>query len=771
MGRLSSLESKRRALALFERMLELPPGARRGGALEGEPAEVLMEVAALEAADARGAETFRTDFVADRPRPAGPRPTRVGPYRLEALVGEGGMGEVWRGRRDDGLFDLQVAIKLIRPEILSAAAETRFDHERRMLARLDHAGIARIIDGGVSEGGWPYLVTELVEGKPIDRYCTEAAATLKERIALVRDAASAIQVAHGQLVIHCDVKPVNLLVDARGRVRLVDFGIARLLQGDGEAPDGLQPMTAGYASPERIAGHALSIAEDIYALGCVLRDLAVDCPADEGVAAIVGRSTAANAPQRYSTMAAMCADLDNWLAHRPVAALGPSLRYRADRFVRRHRFGVAAAAVAALALIVAGVVGTAGYVRTERARASEAERVADLRSVSHYLLFDLENELASRPNSLAMRTRIAERLQRYLDRMAASPRASPTLRFEAAEGLVRLAAQQASPGRANLGQPDQARRNLERASGLLAQMPGEGAALLRARIAMDRSRLLVEYDQRLSQADVLLVSAGEEIDRAGAAGAQLRGTWLAERATLRGWQNRYAESVADARAALRQPKPADPLAAALLTARIQDVLAESIFYLGEPAAAVTPYRDALATLQTAIDRWPADRKVRRDYAKATWSLGTTLMELDRDREALPLLERGRAIAQDLVAQDRDDTDADRVMGIIELAYAQALSGVGRAEEGISTMAAAVERRRLAWQRSPAESRRARDYTIAIAAFGDLLAENGRTAQACRTYSDAEAMFDGLRRRGKLIESDQTYSYRLLAESRARYCPR
>lgn len=765
----AALESKRRALALFERMLDLPPDARQSDSLlAGESADVLMEIAALEAAEGRSAETFKTAFPMDGDPSARKRPVRVGPYRLDALVGEGGMGEVWRGLRDDGLFELQVAVKLIRPEIFSAAAEARFDHERRVLARLDHPGIARIIDGGVSEG-WPYLVTELVVGQPIDRHCAEAGLSLKERLTLVRDTASAIQAAHGQLVIHCDIKPVNLLVDGQGRVRLVDFGIARLVQDEGDAPDGLQPMSEGYASPERRAGAAPSIADDVYALGIVLRDLTAEWPSDEGLAAIVSRAAASSAAERYPTMAAMRADLDNWLTNRPVEARGRSLRYHAVCFFRRHRFGVWAAVLAALALLVTGIVGVAGHVRTEQARAAEAERIDDLRAVSHYLLFELESELARQPNSLAMRTRIAERLQGYLDRMAMDRGSSPVLRFEAAEGLVRLADQQANPGRSNLGQPDRGRRNLERAAQLMEGISGDRAALLRARIGIDRSRLLSNYDQELAGADAFLVSAGKEIERAGKTGEALQGEWLVERAILRGWQNRYRESVADARAAMREAPPADSRAALLLRAKTYDIEAESTFYLGDAKGAVAPYQAQLATLDQAMRRWPDDRKVRRDYARAIWSLGTTLIELKRQHEALPLLERGRAIAQQVAAEDRDDKDAERGLNVIDVAYAQALSGVGRGEEAIATMSATVERRRQAWLAHAGETRRARDYTISITALGDLLAENGHTADACRTYGDAEAMFDGLRRTGKLIEADRVYSYRLLNDSRARYC--
>jgi serine/threonine-protein kinase len=769
MSRPAALETKRRALELFEHMLDLPPDARRSGKLfAGESVEVLMEIAALEAADARSSESFPTEFPASPAAQLAPRPSRVGPYRLEEMIGEGGMGEVWRGVRDDGLFDLSVAVKLIRPEIFSPAAELRFAHERRLLARLDHPGIARIIDGGIADG-WPYLVTELVPGQAIDRYCAERDATLRERVTLIRDAALALKTAHAQLVAHCDIKPVNLLVEAGGRTRLVDFGIARLLDEEAEATGQAQPMTPAYASPERKEGALPGPSDDVYALGIVLRDLAAELTPDEGVGAIVGCATAPTAAERYPTMDAMAADFDNWLSDRPVEARGPNLRYRMRCFARRHRFGMAASAVAVAALLVAVAVGIAGYVRTERARAAEAERVEDLREVSHYLLFDLQRELARQPNSLALRTRIAERLQTYLDRMAADRGASPLIRTEAAEGLVLLADQQANPGQANLGQPEQARRNLDRAAALMAGLPGNRAALLRARIGMNLARLLENYDQDLALADAKLAAAGKELAAAGKRGAALRGEWLTERATLRGWQNRFPESVADARAATREKLPADPLEAALLSARTADILAESIFYGGDHEGAIEPYRRQLAILGEALKQWPGERRVRRNYARATWALGTTLIDLDRYREALPLLEEGREVVGALVAEDRDDKDAERVANIQEVAYAQALSGVGRASEAIAVMSATVEHRRQAWLATPDEARRMRDYTIAIAALGDMLAENGRTAQACSTYATADAMFETMKKRGKLIDADRVYSYRLLAEARAHYC--
>ncbi len=765
-----TLETKRRALLLFERLLDLPPGApQRATLFRDASPEVLAEVAALEAVEARSAESFATDFDADEPVLPGERPVRVGAYRLDALIGEGGMGEVWSAARDDGLFEHRVAVKLIRPGIVSAGAEARFAEERRMLARLEHPGIARLIDGGVSEGGWPYLITELVEGQPIDRHCAGQPCTLSRRANLVREAARAIQAAHGALIVHADIKPGNLLVTPQNMVKLVDFGIARLIDDGGDGVAAIQPMTRAYASPERLAGALPSVADDIHALGVVLRELIADMPADRGLLAVVARATAPDRAARYPTMDAMAADIDRWLDDRPVHAHPPSFAYRAKLFVRRHRFGVAASAIAVVALLGAATAVIVGHLRTAQAQAAEAQRVDDLRSVSHYLLFEMQADLARQPNSLAVRTRIAERLQLYLDRLAAAPRATADIRMEAAEGLIRLADQQGNPGQANLGQPERARRNLEQAAKLAQGLPGAKGAVLRARIGMALSGILTIYDHDLARADMLMRAADGELDAAGTAGARLRGRYLTELATLRAWENRYVEAIAAARGAGRQPLPTDGRDAAILSSRTADILGESLFYHGDREGAVTAYRDQLAILTDAVRRWPDDAKVRRNHARATWALGTTLIDLDRYGEALPMLEQGLDEIRAMVAKDRDNADAERMLRIQEIAYAQALSGVGRTEPAIAMLTANVERRRQVWLAQPDEAMRMRDYTIGIAALGDMLVDNRRIAQACATYDQAEIMFGRLKRDGKFIDIDRDYSYRLLNEARAKHC--
>lgn len=286
---------------------------------------------------------------------------------------------------------------------------------------------------------------------------------------------------------------------------------------------------------------------------------------------------------------------------------------------------------------------------------------------------------------------------------------------------------------------------------------------------MDRARLATIYDHALPRADALLEAARHDVVATREPG--VRAAWLVERATLRAWQNRHGEAIATARAATRQPLPTDPREAALLSARTFDVLAESTFYKGDPPGAVAPYRRQLAILAAALRRWPDDPQVRRAFARATWALGTTLIELGQNAEALTLIERGLVEIRALAAQDRDNADAQRMLRVQEAAYAQALSATGRPVEAIAAMEGNVRERRTAWLSRPGEAMAQRDYAVAVAALGDLLAQDGRLAQACRTYAGAEAMFEHLRRRGQLIDSDRAYAHRLLSEARAKLnCP-
>jgi serine/threonine protein kinase len=200
--------------------------------------------------------------------------TRVGAWRIEEMIGRGGMGEVYAARRAESAFEQRAALKLLRYE--AAGELERFHAERRILARLEHPGIARLLDGGVATDGRPYMAMEYVEGQTLTAHCRERNATLRERLALFAQVCDAVGFAHRNLIVHRDLKPANILVDVAGNVKLLDFGVAKLLDATalaGEADVTIAPFTPDYAAPEQLAGEPATTATDLYALGVLLFEL------------------------------------------------------------------------------------------------------------------------------------------------------------------------------------------------------------------------------------------------------------------------------------------------------------------------------------------------------------------------------------------------------------------------------------------------------------------------------------------------------------------
>ncbi len=274
----ASAERWQRIDALLEAAMERPPEDRRSflDAACGDDGELRREVEELLAADRRAVDFLETPAAVE----VG---ATLGPYRLERAIGAGGMGTVYQAVRDDGVYRRRVAIKLLNPGPASAGLARRFRGERQILASLDHPYVARLFDGGTAADGRPYLVMEYVDGEPIDDYCDRHALSVRRRLELFRKVCSAVHYAHQNLVVHRDIKPSNILVDAAGEPRLLDFGIAKLLDPEAfpltvEATvAGLQPMTPYYASPEQLSGQAITTATDVYSLGVVLYRLLTGC--------------------------------------------------------------------------------------------------------------------------------------------------------------------------------------------------------------------------------------------------------------------------------------------------------------------------------------------------------------------------------------------------------------------------------------------------------------------------------------------------------------
>ena len=354
-------------------------------------------------------------------------PETVGPWRVTGVLGEGGQAVVYRARRADGAFEREVALKLLRPGAPAPRLAARLAEERRVLARLEHPGIARLYDGGLTDDGQPFLAMELIDGAPI----TAAAATLdlRQQVELLAEVAEAVAYAHARLVVHRDLKPSNVLVTQEGRPRLLDFGVAKLLGGETD-PDLTVPgwMTPAYAAPEQVAGGEVTTATDVYALGVLAYELLAGrrpyetaglspaeterlvCHADPPPASAAASGTRARAlrgdldtilakalakepARRYPTASALADDLGRWLAGMPVEARPATARYRASRFVKRHRVAVIGTAAALTAL--AAVTGAAfARVSAERDRAETETSKAE--AVNEFLvgIFDAADPLA-----------------------------------------------------------------------------------------------------------------------------------------------------------------------------------------------------------------------------------------------------------------------------------------------------------------------------------------------------------------------------------------
>ena len=433
---------------LLDRALELPPEERPSWLAVQRISHptVVPEIEGLLAAeqelDRQGflGEAGREELLSERPTLAG---QRLGHYSLVQPLGHGGMGSVWLARRTDGRFEGEFAIKFLNLALLDPVGEARFKREGTLLAKLAHPNIARLLDAGVAEAGQPYLVLERIEGRPIDDYCEQQGLTPLERVKLFRQLLDAVAHAHANFIVHRDLKPSNILVTAEGVPKLLDFGIAKLLDDRGSemaqatlTEAGLGAFTPEYAAPEQVLGEPVSAATDVYSLGVLLyRLLAGRHPTSEGARTpadhmravvdtdptrlsdavtasghtgsgglspeklrrlylgdldnILAKALRKNPAERYPTAAALADDLSRYLRDEPVSARPDSLGYRAAKFIRRHRAGVAAGVIS-LAVLLGATAFSIWQLLEARHQRDEAQfqaKRADAQLAFHNLVF------------------------------------------------------------------------------------------------------------------------------------------------------------------------------------------------------------------------------------------------------------------------------------------------------------------------------------------------------------------------------------------------
>jgi serine/threonine protein kinase/tetratricopeptide (TPR) repeat protein len=682
---------------------------------------------------------------------------RCGAYRLVNLLGNGGMGAVYLAERADGEVEQQVAIKFIRAGRDLPSFHARFLRERQILASLNHPGIARLLDVGHSEGH-PYLVMEFVEGTRIDRY-SEALDT-RQIVEVFTRVCDAVSYAHRNLVVHRDLKPSNILVDTAGQPKLLDFGIAKLLDDPDDTHTLNHAMTPEYASPEQRRGDPEATTTDIYSLGAVLYRLLTgssprhpappsrDIPKD--LATILHKAMREEPAGRYGSVDLLIADLRAYLEHRPVQARRGNAWYHARKFARRNRVPVAAAAVAA-----AGIVG--GLLLANRERNIAERRFNEVRQISRQFL-DLDADIRVLPGSTKARQRIVSASVGYLERLASDVRPSRwsaaqdlELELEIAEAYLKVARVQGVPVNANLGQWTQARESLAKADALVESvlsspaLPSRRRALLlSAEIARDSmiltqssspTQALAFGGKAAGRLEELLRSPVYSAEDAVAAAALYVNIAQGHTNMHRVEQGaRYAHRAVEiARAYDRDQRQ---LGKAL------GVLANTARFSGDLDRALEAIRASRALAEKRLH--PDDTESMLHLSAAIWREGLILGEfnninLGRPNEAEPLLQQALDIDEALARKDPNDYTSRSYVSMA----GRELGDVLREKNPRRALAVYdLALKRLAEIANNAQARRDEVWLLAGSSYP--LRKLGRTAEARQRIDTAMENLRGLK---------------------------
>ncbi|MFN7923341.1 MAG: serine/threonine-protein kinase [Bryobacteraceae bacterium] len=713
-------------------LAELPPEVRR----EVESLLSFDGGDPLEAARASVHDSL-TGYAADQA--AARIAQRIGPYRVLSVLGQGGMGMVYEAVRDDDVFEKRVAVKVLPPWLAKSHLRERFLSERRILARLEHPGIARVLDGGETADGMPFLVMELIEGEPIDQWCKARELTVRNRVALFRQVCGALEYAHRQFVVHRDVKPANILVTVGGGPKLVDFGIARMLDTSPAAETTSVLMTPHYASPAQLEGEPASVGDDVYSCGAVLYRILTGSPPHDFDGAtlstivhtvcqeeakppsqraphlarelrgdldhIVRKALRKDPAARYQSMEQFAADLDRYLENLPVLAHQGSLRYRASKFLRRNALAVAAAV--AMATVVAGGVAAT----LQQARRAD-HRFRQLRTLARTLIYEVHDKVAPLPGATAARELILQSSRSYLDSLAAEAGNDVELLNELAGSYARLGDLEAGNGNPNLGKTgssqasyDAAVRMVEKSLTIDAAQPAQRAVL---------ARILV----RLASNNI---KAGD-----------LRGA---------------LDLAVRARKALTNESTADP--AVLVRLGDADLISGDIeARLAGPEKAIAYYRRALASYQHARDASDSP-STESQLIHVHVRLGRAYRDAGKLPEALEQMQQEFAIWSNQHAR-APSVRSRRGLLIAHAQLAEVYANpwapsLGQASKALDENRQALDFAEALFDASDARSRH--DLAETLLMRSDLL-RTAHRAEALALAGRAAALYDDLYRHGK-----------------------
>lgn len=680
------------ARLLFHELVGLSPEERTKVLSERSVrADVRSEVESLLSYDSPHTESI-SNSVSDAARDVlnsshNSEPRTCGPYRLVRLIGSGGMAAVYLGERIDGEIQGQVAVKLLGTQHQRSGWRERFLKERQLLASLSHPSIVHVMDAGHTDEGSPYLVMEYIDGQPVDEYAS--AIPLRDRLKLLLRICEGISHAHSRLIIHRDLKPSNILVDRTGQPKVLDFGIAKLLDDTGSSTRTADRLlTPGYASPEQLTGDAQTTATDIYSLGAILYKLLtghspheIEGGASLSLDVIAGKreipapsDKVSNLPgdldfitlkalrtepkHRYLSVDAFAADISAFLESRPVEARAGNTWYKTGKFLRRYWPLVGMAAIAIVSL-------SAGLYVANRGRTIAERRFSQVRQLSRQI-FELDRALINLPGSIEARHTLVKLTLGYLDQLDPLTTGDTDLAHEMADLYWRVAGIQGVPTQLNLGDSKQAEISMRKADTLieyvLSARPDDDAALYRAGVIANDRMILAGSDRRDSDAAVFARKSAARLDAVLNSGkaseGNRRSAWALHTNIALAFSNMgaYSDAVLHARKTIQHAArfPNEGTASGAYS-----LLANALRYQGDLDGALKAIREARRLLDQA--------HYRNETVRMLNSYGIYLREgfllyekngvsLDRPAEAATVFK----IACDLTEQGarRDNADAE-----------------------------------------------------------------------------------------------------------------
>jgi non-specific serine/threonine protein kinase/serine/threonine-protein kinase len=758
---------------ILKNVLELPESERYAciaRECEGRP-ELRSEVESLLRAH-RAAETFL------EPATHTHEGRRIGPYLLMEEIGAGGMGTVYRAQREDENFKHEVAVKLMRASLeIRPEAVRRFLDERQILAAFAHPNIARLLDGGYTPEGTPYIVMEYVAGTPITDYCVRKELDLKARLRLFLQLAAGVQSAHQHLVIHRDIKPANILVTGDGIPKLLDFGIAKLIDPQAAAADTtVRPFTPDYASPEQVRGTAMSTASDVYSLGVLLYELVAGrrpyqlagmpleqametiClkdPAEpstvsrdvpEDLDAIVMKALRKEPESRYASVREFGEDIDRYLDFRPVVARQGTYRYVARKFVRRHRAGVATAAAACVILAASAglVIRESRVARFERDRAQR--RFNEVRHLAHSVIFDLQDKIAALPGSTPVRKDLITSAIGYVDRLAKEAAGDPGLQQELAEAYMQIGEVQGG-GNENLGDQQGALASFQKAEQI-------ARVLVAAQPSFEARKLLVEtlrevgqvYDRQINDRAKAEAYRSETLAMARDLQKQYPGNEDAKILMAKSLFD-IAGLTVDSQS-LGYQLEALPIFEELLRAKPSDATRQrnaalihkyiAGYWLKVDSAQALPYLERAMELDEArVAKVPGNQGAKLDLS-IDYSQFGEYYEIKQDLPAAIVYQRKTlAIRRDLAASDPKDVWKQ---GRLAYALTSTAGLLIETHDYRGALANLAESRRISERLGIADRRTVAGYARTLFSTGDAQRAIGNEQAACEQYSKARDLY-------------------------------